>query len=92
MVRRGVNRTQVSSVALPSAGDSGAYASDNRNILKAHVEYGSKRGGGGGYLGVVSVSLLGGVAQVESQVFTRVGLHTRRLNASADASATARTH
>lgn len=32
------------------------------------------------YLSALSVSLLSGVTQVESQVFTRVSLHTRKLN------------
>ena len=52
-----------------------SVAMDDRDIFITHDEcQGRPRGGSSG----LSVSLLGGLAQVDTEVFTQVGLHTRR--------------
>ncbi len=89
---------QVSKIMLPSACDVRAWSRDNRNGFETHNRGGRIEDSKGECVRegekIIPKCVAGVVARVKSRrkkslVFTLVCLHTRMLNASADASASA---
>ncbi len=88
---------QVSRITLLSACDVRAWSRDNRNGFVTHDRGGRIEDSKGkcvreGEKKIILKFVAGVVAWVKSPVFTLVCLHTRMLNASADASASALGH